>query len=374
MGRVSHALRRRSKGARGCALDALARSLYAAPLRRLEVCVSALFPLLLIASLLIGSPAGADSRADGHAPIGVMGDHTHHAGELMLSYRFGYMQMSGNRSRSTHQSPGDVLERGFAATPLEMDMQMHGFGLMVAPTDWVTVMAMLPVIDLGMDHLNVMGRRFRTRSDGIGDLRVGGLWPVWKRGGHRLHLNTGVSFPTGSIRHKDDLPGSPGRVRLPYPMQIGSGSYALIPGLTYRGETSALSWGGQAQGVLFLDENDNDYRLGDRAELTAWLARPWAPWLSTSVRLAWSYWGNVRGADPRLNPNLVPTADPDRRGGHRLDVLPGLNLELPLGALGRHRFAIELGLPVYQWLHGPQLETDWRLVVGWQHALQLFPD
>lgn len=333
-----------------------------------------LLPLVCSLGLLAALPAGAGSRPDAHAPIGVMADHTHESGELMLSYRFGFVQMSGNRSRSTHQSPGDVLERGFAATPLEMDMQMHSFGLMLAPTRWVTLMAMLPVVDLGMDHVNVMGRPFRTRSDGIGDLVLSGLWPLWHRGGQRLHLETGVSFPTGSIDHEDDLPGSPGRVRLPYPMQIGSGSYGLIPGLTYRGEAPSLSWGGQARGTLFLDENDHDYRLGDRAELTAWLARPWAPWLSTSVRMTWSWWGNVRGADPRLNPNMVPTADPDRRGGHRLEVLPGLNLDLPLGGLGHHRFAIELGFPVYQWLYGPQLERDWRIVVGWQHALQLFGD
>jgi hypothetical protein len=30
-------------------------------------------------------------RANAHAPIGVMGDHRHHQGELMFSYR--YMRM-----------------------------------------------------------------------------------------------------------------------------------------------------------------------------------------------------------------------------------------------------------------------------------------
>ena len=35
-------------------------------------------------------------RADGHAPIGVMGDHRHHEGGLMLSYRYMRMWMEGN--------------------------------------------------------------------------------------------------------------------------------------------------------------------------------------------------------------------------------------------------------------------------------------
>lgn len=34
-------------------------------------------------------------RADGHAPIGVMGDHLHKTGEVMLSYRFMHMDMGG---------------------------------------------------------------------------------------------------------------------------------------------------------------------------------------------------------------------------------------------------------------------------------------
>ena len=37
-------------------------------------------------------------RADGHAPIGVMGEHRHKTGEVMLSYRFMHMDMEGYRS------------------------------------------------------------------------------------------------------------------------------------------------------------------------------------------------------------------------------------------------------------------------------------
>ena len=90
--------------------------------------------------------------------------------------------------------------------------------------------------------------------------------------------------------------------------------------------------------------------------------------ISTSLRLLYSDWGNIHGADPALNPNQVPTADPNRRGGRRLDVMPGVNLLVPLGPLGSHRFAVEAGFPVYQDLDGPQLETDWIATAGWQFA------
>src|SRR6056297_729110 len=46
-----------------------------------------------------GASAGPPPlRADGHAPIGVMGDHRHKTGEVMLSYRYMFMDMRGNRT------------------------------------------------------------------------------------------------------------------------------------------------------------------------------------------------------------------------------------------------------------------------------------
>jgi hypothetical protein len=66
---------------------------------------------------------------------------------------------------------------------------------------------------------------------------------------------------------------------------------------------------------------------------------------------------------------MVPTADPDLRGGTDIDILGGLNFYVPLGKfLGKHRFAIEGGAPVYQDLEGPQLERNFTITLGWQKA------
>jgi hypothetical protein len=299
-----------------------------------------------------------------------MGDHIHHAGEVMLSYRYARMRMSGNRSRTEHQSLGDVFASGFAIAPKRMDMDMHMLGVMWAPSDRVTLTGMLPFLDQSMDHENLLGGRFTTRAAGVGDVKLSALVGLWKGESQTVHLNAGISLPSGSIDRKGDVltPMGLQRLQLPYPMQLGSGSVDVIPGLTWVGRSDALSWGGQALGTIRTADNGNHYRLGDRVDLSAWLARPWSPWLSTSLRVGWSWWGNVRGADPKLNPFAVPTADPDRRGGWRLDVAPGFNLLLP----GGHRLAVEAPLPAAQWLDGPQLETDWRLVVGWQYAFRAY--
>lgn len=312
-----------------------------------------------------------ETRADAHAPIGVMGDHMHHEGEFMLSYRFAHMRMDGNRDRGQSLSPGEVLSRGFMATPTDMDVDMHLFGAMFAPWDWLTLMAMLPYVEKSMDHVNAMGLGFETNSDGIGDLRVTGLFRLWENERHHLHLNAGFGFPTGAINRQDFVPvpmvGFQKR-RLPYPMQPGSGSYSALPGLTYTGRTEHWSWGAQALGTIYLNDNSSDYRVGDRFDGSAWLQRRWLQWLSSSLRVKGSVWSNYAGADPLLDPAVVPTADPSLRGGNEIDLAPGLNLVLPLGPLGEHRVALEALLPIYRDLNGPQLENDWTLVVGWQLA------
>ncbi|MEM6591274.1 MAG: transporter [Cyanobacteria bacterium P01_C01_bin.73] len=304
------------------------------------------------------------SRPDSHAPIGVMSDHTHEQGELMLSYRYMFMNMDGNRSSTTSQSPAEVLQQ-FPVTPTRMTMQMHMFGAMYAPTDDLTLMAMVPYIIKEMDHITRMGVEFTTNSEGFGDIGLSGLYTVLNQNRQRIHLNLGLSFPTGSIEERDATPMGPNQI-LPYPMQIGSGTFDLRPGVTYLGQAGDWSWGAQAMGTIRLGINANGYSLGDQLMLTAWGARQWTNWFSTSVRLGGQTWGNIDGRDSRLNPNMIPTANPDLRAGTQLDVGLGLNFYVPEGGLSGTRLAVEFNLPIYRSLSGPQLETDYSITAGLQ--------
>ena len=126
--------------------------------------------------------------------------------------------------------------------------------------------------------------------------------------------------------------------------------------------------GGQGIATVRLGENGNGYTLGNSLSSTTWVSRLLSAGTGVSLRLAVDTWGNVSGADATLNPRMVPTADPSRRAGTRADLGVGLNLYGPQGALSGHRLAIEVLAPVYQDLDGPQLETDWTLVIGWQKS------
>lgn len=321
--------------------------------------------LAALAALLQGAlPAAAIDlgRPDAHAPMAVMGDHTHNAGEVMLSYRYMRMDMEGSRTSAHRVGEGRVLQ-DFPITPTKMDMEMHMFGAMWAPSDRLTVVGMLPLLRLDMDHVTRTGATFTTRSKGVGDVRVTGLVRLGHSESHAWHANLGVSLPTGSITQKDDTPM--GRVRLPYPMQLGSGTVDLLPGITWNGQFGKWSAGAQLLGTLRLGRNRQEYRLGHRVAAHLWGARLWTQWLSTSLRVGSEAWGNIEGDDDDLNPALVPTADPNRRGGRRVDLAAGVNVFFT-GALSGYRLGLEFVYPVHQWLDGPQLETDWLFVLGWQ--------
>ncbi len=339
-----------------------------------------------LATLTVGAVANADGGSasggmgivghpEGHAPISVMGDHLHKKGEWMLSYRFMFMDMDGNRDGTQRVSDNDVLfppgdPDTFPVAPTKMDMEMHMLGVMYGATDRITLMAMMPFARLDMDHRTRMGARFRTRSQGIGDLKLTVLVGLYDHSAgdvrHKFHLNAGISVPTGNDHNRDRTPL--GTVRLPYPMQIGSGTVDLLPGLTYNGRYRHTTFGAQASGIIRLGRNSRDYRRGHGLQVQGWAAQRLTSWLSSSFRLGFVRFGNYGGSDGALNPNLVPTADTSRRAYRRLDLGVGLNFIIPKGALAGNRFAVEWVRPVWQETLGPQLETDWVITAGWQLA------
>lgn len=323
-------------------------------------------------------------RADGHAPIGVMGDHLHKRGEWMLSYRFMHMDMEGNQIGKDNVSPQTIISLpnrwgmppNLRVVPTKMSMDMHMIGAMFAPTDTITLMAMLPIIEKDMDHntYHMMSGAylgsFNTSTSGLGDIKFSSLIGLYDDGQTRIHLNTGISVPSGSTTETGRVlrpDNTYATIRLPYAMQLGHGTWDFLPGITMQTRWGDLSAGAQYMARFALDENDEGYNWGDKHELTAWLAYQWAPWVSTSIRIKATTEDEIEGFDPLISAP-VQTADPDNYGGEKVELFGGVNFMVPSGYLKGHRFALEVGAPVYQDLNGPQMETDLTVTVGWQKA------
>ena len=102
------------------------------------------------------------ARPDGHAPISVMGDHTHHRGEWMFSYKFMNMNMEGLQQGQDNIKSSEVFN-SYMVAPKKMTMQMHMLGVMYAPTEKLTLMAMTSVLDNEMDASTKMGDEFYNK-------------------------------------------------------------------------------------------------------------------------------------------------------------------------------------------------------------------
>lgn len=325
---------------------------------------------------------GRHARPDAVAPAGVMGDHTHHEGRWMVSLKFMSMEMDGNRlgddrksleemfyfpqyspQFTTVKSNGQfvqVLNPGayyYSAVPIRMRMNMYMAGAMYGVSDNLTIMNTLPLIKISMDHMTRRGQLFKTETDGVGDYRFGMLYRFVNTDMHRLHWNLGLSLPTGSIEKKDDTPVGY-KQKLPYPMQTGSGTYDILPGVTYRGFAEDFSWGAQLLATLRTSQNKNDYRLGNVYESSLWIAYRLLDWLSVSVRLNGIERDNIEGADPDYDPQFIATADPERRGGRVVRALLGFNFLIPGETFGALRLNLEYGEPIYQHLNGPHWKRN----------------
>lgn len=316
----------------------------------------------------------SSNRPDGHAPISVMADHYHEKGGWMFSYRFMNMDMESLLAGTDAISNTAAHDAGYMVTPLYMPMQMHMLGAMYAPSNRITLLAMANVIqndmDLQMRMTSGMIVPFSTSSSSFGDIKLGLMYKFINKNKQSLHGNATFSLPTGSIAEMDVTPMStPNEILLPYPMQIGSGTFEANLGLTYLGQNEFVSWGSQLNTTIRFGKNSDDYAFGNKLSLNNWFAVKATNWLSFSGRLEGKFVGKIEGANPNLTPTMVTTADTQNSGGTYVNTGFGFNVLTPKGKLKDLRLGFEYSAPLYQKPNGIQLKQKETITVGLQYAL-----
>ncbi len=334
------------------------------------------------------------SRADGHAPMGVMADHVHHKGEFMFSYRMMHMEMKANLQGGSEVSNATILEQ-YHAAPQFMKMQMHMFGVMFAPSDKLTLLAMTSYRDNTMESLK-MDTHMHTHSDmtmmrsamsipmettssqmgsmGFGDLKLGALYQFFNRNRRAMHVNITAFIPVGSIKEIAAMDmgmdmSSSNEQRLGYAMQLGSGTWDLNLGTTYLKQYENASYGVQANYLTRLGTNSEDYTLGNQVHATFWTAYAFNPALSTSLRANYKHSAAIEGKDASfMNTMMSPVFNTNNTGKQQLDLLLGLNYGVFKGSLKGLRFQIEAGLPVFQDVNGIQMKSTFVVTTGLQYA------
>ena len=317
-----------------------------------------------------------------HAPAGVTGDHNHKKGEWMFSYRYMFMQMHDNRISGRKITDSEIATsqpNRFASVigqpsnlrviPKSMTMEMHMFGGMYAPSDFVTVMIMTNYSKKQMDHTTFRGGsgnnklgEFETCTSGIGDLQISSLLQIYNRNNFNLIMKSGLSLPIGSTNQKDKIltpQGNRPKVLLPYSMQNGSGTMDITQGIIGTKSYSHFSYGASWEST-FRTQRSSGYNLGHKHKLTSWLAIQPINQVSISARVEYLKSDRING----INSNIilpVQTADPTNSGGDILNINIGLNT-LNLSYLKGCRFGFEIRAPLYQRMNGLQMENDVSLI------------
>ncbi|HVD97402.1 MAG TPA: hypothetical protein VNB90_04295 [Cytophagaceae bacterium] len=324
-------------------------------------------------------------RPDFHAPIGVMIDHIHEPRQWMVSYRYMGMYMNGNLRGSERISQNDIYQNYIMSSD-RMNMQMHMLMAMYGLSRKITLMGMLNYVNnsmnmsmmmYGMMDMSTMSMMdmsdtkmtATSRTSGFGDTKLYILYSLYKGDNHQLLLSGGLSLPTGNISLSGtNMMGE--RQRYPYCMQLGTGSYSVLPGLTYTGQSNIFSWGLQVTGDVKTNYNKAGYKLGNEFIATGWIAHNWNKWISNSIRVNSDALGKINGYDPliALYRTTETDADVTNTGAYRTSAFAGVNILIPKGFLEGNRIGLEVGIPVYQYVNGIQMNTKAYINAGWQYA------
>lgn len=346
---------------------------------------TSLFTLLLTTSTAF---AAHDKHPETpvHASTQATHDHHHLVGDWMVSYRYMSMSMEGLRrgtdgitpdmvaTQVANPNPGPVTVR---VVPLEMQSDMHMLGAMYALSDRITLMGMVNYLKKDMELTTYQGMMgsdvlgtFGTASEGVGDTKASVLWGIHEDPVHKVHASFGVSIPTGSIKDEGAVltpMGMRSVMRLPYGMQLGSGSWNFEPGLIYSGYRNKLGWGADWHAAVRFEDNSEGYRLGDRHHLSAWGSVSPRSWLTGLARLSYVHEDAIEGKDELITAP-VTTADPANYGGERVNLGLSLAFTGQTGFLHGHRLELLYELPLQQDVNGVQLEMEPMMGMSYQYS------
>ena len=312
--------------------------------------------------------AGAQNwtdRPDGLAPVGVKVGGEKESGAWSFSYQYTRTDGSGLLDGRGQVTSEDVFADDYDASPLRMVRETHWINALYGYDETTSLLFTLPWLNNEIRMQSSGGENYDMRTTGMGDLTITGLFGLKHEEDEALHAQLGLSLPTGSRDERGVTPFSGGiSEKLPYSLQLSSGTLDLIPGITYVRRLEATSVGIQAQEIVRLTENSDGYQLGNETLLNAWVSRVFKEDLSGSLRLGYHHQESLSGQDADIDASQSPLHDPNSQGGDRVSVWAGINYT----QTGGHSFGFELGGPLWQDLNGPQLEHDLSYALGWHYS------
>ncbi|MEE9614261.1 MAG: transporter [Thermodesulfobacteriota bacterium] len=346
---------------------------------------------VLLTVVFLALPAAAHAyiglccgKCGGNMPMNIMGGGVPETKEFRLKISPMFMKM-GDLRDGTHSVDEDSLITGmgapYMAVPTEMTMTMTNLAVGYSFTDdfFVGIMPMWKKNRMRMKVQPMMGApyKYTMESDGMADTMLMTKYRLYADDPliptNQFSFFFGLSLPTGSIDEENDEHPDPAKrdALLPYGMQLGSGTFDPSFGLLYQGSSSPWWWGANLTYTGRWYKNKREYRLGDELKLDLYGMYQLRYDLVGQLQLNAKSSGKVRGemddardglAGRMMNGNYMsPMWDPDNYGGEKLSATVGLQWQpFPL-----HILDVNVGVPIYEDLNGPQMEEDYRVMLTW---------
>ncbi|GAX62701.1 hypothetical protein SCALIN_C38_0064 [Candidatus Scalindua japonica] len=308
-------------------------------------------------------------KCGGNMPLNIPGGGTPEPHEFRIKVNLSYGRMVGMRRGTSNRSTKDTL-RQYMMTPRKMDMYMSNVSVGYAFSDRFFAGIMGMYVNKDMEMVRRDGRRSSMYSQGAGDTMLmtktllyadDYLIPT-----NQVSLLLGVSLPTGSIDQDER-----GQI-LPYSMQLGSGTFDPFIGVLYEGSHAPFWWGVNVNYLARAYQNYKSYNLGDeyRADLYAMYQARHN--LVGELQIKGKYAGDIEGeareieqdgnghmrGNPKM-PFMSNLFDPDNYGGSTIDLTAGVQWQ----PFHNHILNAQFSIPLFQNLHGTQLERDFTASV-----------
>lgn len=294
-------------------------------------------------------------RPDKGIPISLMGSHMSHKGQWMATVRNMDMRMSGIYQNSDLIGLSDV-HKSFMMAPLSMKNSMKMIGFMKPSSDH-TWMLMVNHHDKEMLMQNRMGMRSKMVAKGMGDMALSYNKGVVTNARRKSFWTLGLSIPTGDTDKLDN------NMKLPYGMQLGSGTWDLKPSFTNTSFSDNHSFGYRVSSILRNGDNDENYSLGNRYEADIWYAMNRTKRFSPSLRLNYVDQKGIDGMDSALNMMMSPMMVGSNYAYKRLSLAVGFNAIVDESGT----ISVEYQLPLHQDIDGIALGLDSMVVIAYKH-------
>ncbi len=314
-------------------------------------------------------------------PIGLLASCYVEKNKWSFNYSFSDNHHKGNKM-GTEKVTNDFVftQSGNMMSPLKMNMKTHLFTAMYGISNRLSAMATFGIKTnmmnmkpmpaylaeelTGMD-MSTMKMPTFCNAYGFGDTKLYLFYNAIKKCNFDIIIGGGINIPTGSItKNGPTIIGS--SKRLAYSMQLGSGTFDLIPNISCVGQHNFWAYGAEAIANITPSTNRLGYSYGNQFNLNTWISYSFLKIFSATARIKGTSQGDIFGFDPALYQmrNNDPTDNPNNYGGKTAIAFAGLNFDIYNENEKYLGVKLECGMPLYQNLNGIQMRTSSTFQLG----------